>query len=350
MSLLESDKLKQFLALSIIIALMLFLFFTLIGFVPSFLGAIIFYIICTPAMNFLISKKKMKKAVAALLIIISSIFIILIPIFLCTYFLIRKISFWFTQSDSFYLQLQQANEYIQSNTGIDFFSSQNIIKMQETIANVIPNMLSQSASILGDIGIMYFILYYLLYNETDLEKSLTKYLPFHKKNATLFSRELIAQTYSNVIGAPLLAVIQALAAILGFWIFGLPDFFFWGIMCGFLSFIPFIGSAMVWLPAGILLIANQQHWQGIALLIYGALVITNIDNVFRFVLQKKFADVHPIITVFGVIVGISWFGLPGLIFGPLLISYLLIMIRIYKADYMNIGEQKIEENKNNTDL
>jgi predicted PurR-regulated permease PerM len=349
MSLLESDKLKQFLALSIIIALILFLFFTLIGFVPSFLGAIIFYIICSPVMNYLITKKKMKKALAALLIIISSIFIILLPIFLCTYFLVQKFSFWFTQSDNFYLQLQQANEYVQSKTGVDIFSAQNLLKMQESITNFIPNLLSQSASILGDIGIMYFILYYLLYNETDIEKSLTKYLPFHKKNATLFSRELIAQTYSNVIGAPLLATIQALAAIIGFWIFGLPDFFFWGIMCGFLSFIPFIGSALVWLPAGIIQIANQQHWQGIALLIYGALIITNIDNVFRFVLQKKFADVHPIITVFGVIVGVTWFGLPGLIFGPLLISYLLIMIRIYKADYMNIDEQQIEETNNNNE-
>jgi predicted PurR-regulated permease PerM len=327
----SSERLKQLLALGIISGLFLFLFYSLIRFIPSFLGALIFYIICAPAMNALITKFKFKKIWAALLIIFSSVFIILVPVLLMSYF--RKISFWFNQSDSFYLQLEQVNDYIQAHIGINLFSAENIIKLQENIANLIPDLLSQSAVMIGDIGIMYFILYYLLYHETNIEKAISTYLPFHPQNASLFSTELISQTYSNVIFAPLLATVQALTAILGFSILGLPDFFFWGVMCGFLSFIPFVGSALVWLPAALLLISRGEQWQGIVMLLYGAVIITNIDNVFRFVLQKRFANVHPLITVFGVIVGISWFGIPGLIFGPLLISYLLLMIKIYRAEY-----------------
>ncbi|MBA3706212.1 MAG: AI-2E family transporter, partial [Bacteroidetes bacterium] len=85
-----------------------------------------------------------------------------------------------------------------------------------------------------------------------------------------------------------------------------------------------------------------ESWQGIGILIYGALVITNIDNVFRFMIQKKLADIHPLITVFGVIMGLNWFGLPGLIFGPILISYFLIMIKIYRIEY---GHKSILSNK-----
>jgi predicted PurR-regulated permease PerM len=62
-------------------------------------------------------------------------------------------------------------------------------------------------------------------------------------------------------------------------------------------------------------------------------VITNVDNVFRFVVQKKLGDTHPLITFFGVIVGLDLFGFIGIIFGPLLISYFLILLEIYKKEY-----------------
>jgi predicted PurR-regulated permease PerM len=82
-----------------------------------------------------------------------------------------------------------------------------------------------------------------------------------------------------------------------------------------------------------LLLSTNQNWQGMGLLTYGVIVISNVDNVFRFVLQKKFANVHPLITVFGVIIGIQLFGLPGFIFGPLLISYFILGVKIYQSAY-----------------
>jgi predicted PurR-regulated permease PerM len=100
-------------------------------------------------------------------------------------------------------------------------------------------------------------------------------------------------------------------------------------MCGIFSFIPFVGSALIWVPAAVLLLASGNTGYGIMLLAYGALVITNIDNVFRFILQKKFADVHPIITVLGVIFGVNFFGITGLIFGPLLISIFIILLKLF---------------------
>ena len=139
------------------------------------------------------------------------------------------------------------------------------------------------------------------------------------------------------MGAPLLAILQGICAGLGFWIFGLDEPWFWGVICGFMSFLPVVGTAMVWIPAGIYMLTANTSWQGSGILIYGAIVITNIDNVFRFWLQKKFADVHPLVTVLGVIIGLNWFGIPGIVFGPLLLSYFLLMVKIYKEEY---GEKK----------
>jgi predicted PurR-regulated permease PerM len=138
---------------------------------------------------------------------------------------------------------------------------------------------------------------------------------------------------SNVLGAPVLAVVQGAAAGLLYWGFGMDEPWFWGIITGFFSFIPLIGTSLIWIPAGIYMLINGETWQGAGIIICGSVIITNIDNVFRFWLQKKFADIHPMVTVLGVIIGINWFGLPGVVFGPLLISYFLLMLKMYKEEF-----------------
>ena len=93
--------------------------------------------------------------------------------------------------------------------------------------------------------------------------------------------------------------------------------------------IPFVGSALIWLPISIMMLVNGDYFNGTAMLLAGVLVISTIDNLLRFVLQKKIADIHPLITLFGIISGLKLFGLAGVIFGPLLLSYFFILIKFY---------------------
>jgi predicted PurR-regulated permease PerM len=174
-----------------------------------------------------------------------------------------------------------------------------------------------------------------LSNTGKIEHWVFNLLPVRKADLARFTEELKAQTFSNVLGAPVLATLQGLVAALGFWIFGIQEPLFWGIITGFFSFIPMVGGALIWVPSAILLYTTGHEYQAIALFLYGIFVISMIDNVLRFAFQKKFADVHPLITVMGVILGIKLFGLPGMIFGPLLISYFLIMASIYKEQFLN---------------
>ena len=331
----ESHKLRQIVALSGIVILGCFIALSLTGFISAFLGAIIFYIICSPLLNYLHVKKKMKKGMAIFIILLLSFLIILVPTFGIANLLISKVTHILSNNTDIFFKAHNANTYINEHLGFNVMSPENIVKAQEKVTAIIPNLLNQTFTILADIAIMYFILFYLLYTEHHFKSMIIRYFPYKKENAELFIKELVSQTYSNVIGAPLLAIIQGLFSIVGFYIFGLSEPVFWGVMCGFLSFIPFVGTALVWIPAGLVQLSIGDSWQGIGLLIYGAVVITNVDNVFRFVLQKKIADVHPLTTVFGVIIGLNWFGLPGLIFGPVLISYFLIMIKIYSLEYGN---------------
>ena len=97
--------------------------------------------------------------------------------------------------------------------------------------------------------------------------------------------------------------------------------------------LPIVGAAVAYIPVAVLLFASGHPTKGIIMLIFGFGIIGSVDNIFRFWLQKKLGDVHPLITVFGVIIGINLFGFIGLIFGPLLIALFILLIRIYANEF-----------------
>jgi predicted PurR-regulated permease PerM len=180
---------------------------------------------------------------------------------------------------------------------------------------------------------MYFFLYFMMINMNRMEAAIVLYLPFKKDKIKIFGDELVRQTFSNSVGIPSIAVAQGLAGFLGYWIIGLPEAGFWGVITGFTSFIPVVGTGLVWVPVAAYMFITANTWQGIFIALYGILVMGTVDNVVRFILAKKMADVHPIITVLGVILGLQYFGFLGLIFGPLLISYFFILMKIYYVEF-----------------
>ena len=140
---------------------------------------------------------------------------------------------------------------------------------------------------------------------------------------------------SNAIGIPLLAVIQGGVAMIGYWIFGAPNILFAGFLTCFASIIPMVGTALVWFPIAVYMALIGNWVQAIGLAIYGGAVISQLDNLIRFIIQKKMADIHPLITVFGVVIGLSLFGFMGVIFGPLLLSLFFLFVDMFKRGYLD---------------
>ncbi|MBL7923281.1 MAG: AI-2E family transporter [Bacteroidia bacterium] len=320
-------------SLLIIFALGIFLAWSLSGFLTALLSAIILYVLLKPLMRYLVVRKRWNKTLSVALVLFLTFITILMPFWTLYGLLASKINFALTHSTELIDGLKEMDSYIFARTGFRILSEDMVKKMQELAANIIPQILGATADTLSTIGMMYFILYYMLVNLGKSEKALGDLLPVEEEKALRFASELESAVTSNVMGAPVLAILQGLSAGFGYWVFGLDEPWFWGAITGFMSFIPLVGTALVWIPAGIYQLANGENWQGAGILLFGTLVITNIDNVFRFTLQKKFADVHPLVTVLGVIVGLKWFGITGIVFGPLLISYFLLMIRMYREEY-----------------
>jgi predicted PurR-regulated permease PerM len=134
---------------------------------------------------------------------------------------------------------------------------------------------------------------------------------------------------------------------LSFYVLGYKDPVFWGIITAFISFVPVLGPPVVFVPAAILQIANGNNFAGWAMLIFGFVVIINIDNVLRFIIAKKVGNIHPIITVIGVIIGIPLFGILGLVFGPLLLSYFILLVKIYETS--TLASERLERIKTNNE-
>lgn len=107
----------------------------------------------------------------------------------------------------------------------------------------------------------------------------------------------------------------------------------WGFLTGISSLVPVLGTMTIYIPLGIIVLAAGETSNGIGVLAYGLFVIGSIDNILRFTILKSLGNVPPLITVFGVLLGLKLFGMLGLIFGPLILSSVGVLIKVYSNEY-----------------
>lgn len=333
-------KVNRYVFLAIIIALAIFLISSLIQFFTAFLLAIIFYILSKPLCTGLIKARKWKKSMAALLIIILSFFIILLPVVTLVSLLYNKIATVVSHPENIMNSLKGFDTYMQNKFGFELLSDKHISDLQSYATTGLSLILSQSLNFFSTIIMTYFFLYFMIINTGRMEAAIVFYLPFKKDKLLLFGNELVAQTFSNAVGIPLIAVAQGVCGYISFLIAGIPEAGFWGVIAGFSSVIPVVGTGIVWAPISIYLFATGATWQGVFVAVWGLLIMGSADNVIRFLLAKRMADVHPIVTVLGVIMGLNYFGFAGLIFGPILISFFILLLKIYYIEYQKPATAK----------
>lgn len=303
-------------------------------FIPSILGAIMFYVLFKPFHEKLTIKYRWNKRLSVLLILLLSFLVFLLPMGSMSYLLFQEAQVFVSDPTSLIDYMHQVEAFSKEKIGLELFSEKNIEQVKTSVLNWTSVAVNQTLNIVGLLGIMYFVLYYMLIHSASLVAAVRMYSPFdQRKDTSLFIEELKSQTYSNAIIIPILIVVQGTAAGLCYRLCGLEQPFFWAVITGFFSIIPVVGTAIIWIPAGVVMLIIGEPWQGWVILGFGALVISNIDNLVRLLLQKHFADVHPVITVLGVVAGLTLFGLPGLIFGPLLISYFVILVKVYRSEF-----------------
>jgi predicted PurR-regulated permease PerM len=181
--------------------------------------------------------------------------------------------------------------------------------------------------------IAFFGLYYLLRSGEDTWPVIRRYIPFSTATADALRDRFFSVTEATLLGTALVATLQGGLVGLGFWIVGLPNALFWGTVTAFASILPVLGSALVWLPAVLVLVAQGKYGGAIGLAVIGAGIASNIDNLIRPVVYKRVSNIHPMITLVGAFAGVRYFGLLGLLLGPLAIAYLFELLQFYRVEY-----------------
>ncbi len=341
----DQNRIRQVFFIVLILLLGLLLFNQLYSFIPAILGAITLYALLRKWMFRLTEKKKWRKGWTAVLLMFISFIVILVPVGLLVNMLSSKIALAMQNSELLVDALKKVVADIDKRFNVELASEENLNKIKAVIAASLPKILGATFSTLTTIFFMYFILYFMLVNGKWMERTLYEYIPLKDENVGKIGKEVNTMVLSNAIGIPLVALAQGVVGLIGYLILGVDEPFFWfGVTC-IAGMLPVVGAALGYVPVAIIFFANDETVKGIIMTLYGFGVIGTVDNVLRFTLLKKLGNVHPLTTVFGVIIGLNLFGFIGLIFGPLLISLFMLLLKIYSSEFI-IKQRDIKSMEN----
>lgn len=336
----NSNLIRQIFFIAVIVFLGITLFRELWFFASAFLGSVTFYVIMRKRMFYLTEVKGWRKGVTAWVLMLLSFFVILVPIGVLGNILYSKISDIVTHSGQYLNTLKITVAHIKDKIGYEIVTPNTINQLGPYIAQLLPKVLGVTVNTLTLIASMYFILYFMLMNGRAMEQALYEYIPLKDENVVLIGQEVKRMVVSNTIGIPLIALAQGVVGLIGYLVIGIQEPWLWFVATAIAGMMPVVGAALIYVPLTISLFAQGETGRGIAMAVWGFGLIGTTDNLFRFVLNRRLGNIHPLITIFGVILGVQLFGFIGLIFGPLLISMFLLLLRIYSSEFM--GRKRVK--------
>ena len=279
-------------------------------------------------------KARMKPSLAVWLVTIGTTLFFLIPLSFLVWMLIDQLSGLHLDAKSLVAPARQAAQILKEHTGFDVFSENSISFMVSHLSSFGQQVMSGVSDFFINLCVAIMLLFFLLYEGKSLEEYILTILPFKERDKKEVLDKIQVIVRSNAIGIPLLAVIQGIISLGGYWLCGAPNPVFSAMLTAFASIIPLVGTALVWVPISIYFLLTGNWVSALILLGYGGIVISQCDNLIRFMLQKKMANIHPLITIFGVVAGLPIFGFMGIIFGPLLVSLFLLFLDMFRKEYL----------------
>ena len=345
-----NDRIRQLALLFLILLLVYLSIKELYVFLPGLLGAVTLYILSRANYFQMVYNRKWKKGRAAGLYIIYYLIILGLPIAFAIMLISPKINSFLSDPTAMLNNAKASVMHAQQKLGFTIVSEESLGQSLNKLTTYIPGFLNSTANLISNLAIMLFILYYMLYHGRDMEKYLSRMIPLRPQNVNMLAQETKVMVKANALGIPLISIIQGATATLGYFIFGVDEWALWGFLTGVFAFFPVVGTLVVWVPLVLFLYATDKNWQATGVLLYSIVVTGNVDYIARITLLKKMGDVHPVITILGVLIGLGLFGFIGLIFGPLLLNYVIVLFNIYTNEFLESNEQieVVDESKKET--
>lgn len=208
----------------------------------------------------------------------------------------------------------------------------------------------QAMALLGSLSfvavnllIAFLGLYFLLREGDRPWKYARRHLPFSEVTTERLRLRFHKLTRATILGIGATAVAQGLVVGGAFALVGLGHPLLWGTVTGMVSVLPILGSSLVWIPGMVMLLVDHRYADATVLGLIGGIVASNIDNLIRPLIFRRVSDVHPLIAVVGAFAGLRYFGLLGLLLGPLALVYFIELVRAYDHDFRQVEARRVSE-------
>lgn len=299
-------------------------------FLSGLLGAAVLYVVFLPTYRRL--ARAMKPGLASALVLIGALLVVAVP-------LSWLIGIVIDQAPDALRAIQNSNVFARlSELEIgSYHVGAEAAKASGTLVSWLSGQvftfIGSATSAALNLVIAFFGLYYLLQSGENTWPVVRGYIPFSTKTADALRDRFFSVTEATLLGTAAVAAMQGVLVGVGFWIVGLSNALFWGSVTAFASILPVLGSALVWLPAVLVLLGQGRIGSAVVLAIIGGGIASNIDNLIRPLVYRRVSNIHPMITLVGAFAGVRYFGLLGLLLGPLAIAYLFELLRFYREEY-----------------
>jgi len=216
------------------------------------------------------------------------------------------------------------------------------IQLDNIFGNIFPVLMGEVSDFLRNLpvfllqfAVFLFTFFFVVRDLNKLTAFISDLSPFSKSTEKKFLEEFRGITNAIVFGQVFIGIIQGLALGVGFYFLGVPKALLLTVITCIVSIIPVLGSWLVWLPVGLVLLATGRIFSGIFILLYGMLFVSLLDNFFRPYFLSRNSNLPIVLSVIGTIGGLFVFGIAGLVLGPLILAYVLIILEFYKQGKLN---------------
>ncbi|MDA2935073.1 AI-2E family transporter, partial [Acidobacteria bacterium AH-259-D05] len=193
-------------------------------------------------------------------------------------------------------------------------------------------ILSSLFHVIADFLVMLVTMFFLFRDGSRLVKEIKNLTPLSQRYEQLIITKFQEVATATVLGTLLTALAQGIAGGLLFWVLGISNALFWGFLMGLFSLLPVVGTGIVWAPWAIYFFVTTSVIQGI-ILVAGGLLVGLIDNVLRPLFIEGKAEMHTLIVFLAIMGGINYFGMVGMIFGPITVALGLTFLELYKEEF-----------------
>ncbi|MFN0176462.1 MAG: AI-2E family transporter [Saprospiraceae bacterium] len=333
MSQIPATPIRQIFLILLIAGIFGVLFWNLHFFVPALLGSYTLYVLLRGPLFVFTDRWKWPKKLAAAVLLLLSFIIILLPIQWMFVMLQGRVIALFQNADQLRQNAETIIKNIETKYEISLLTPEIMASFSNWAVGAAQGLVGATVNGLGLLLATYFILWFMLTEGKKMEQSFFNWMPLRHENVTYVRKQLNDMVWGNALGIPLMGLVQAFAGLLIYWLLDVPDIWMWFAITFVAGMMPLLGVALAFVPLSLIFLGQGAEGKALLIFLYGFFVMGSVDNIARMWLMKKITHTHPLITLFGVVVGLQLFGFIGFVFGPILISLFILLLHIYHKEF-----------------